>query len=66
MQKLEDSMGEEAIETDDNIGGVDVEDYEEVYIPGANRLGKLNLCDLRRLNQDADFDTRYIMPSNLL
>ena len=37
MQKLEDYMGEEAIEieTNENIGGVDVKDHEEVYIPGA-------------------------------
>ena len=58
MQKLEDYMGEEAMQTNDNIGGVDV--HEEVYIPGAGRLGKLNNRDLRRLNQEADFDTRYI------
>ena len=44
----------------------DVEDHEEVYIPGASHLGKLNHCDLRRLNHEADFDTRYIMLSNLL
>ena len=56
MQKLEDYMGEEAIETNDKIGGV--EDHEEVYIPGAGHLGKLNNRDLRRLNQEADFDTR--------
>ena len=59
VQKLEDYMGEEAIETNDKIGGV--EDHEEVYIPGAGHLGKLNNRDLRRLNQEADFDTRYIM-----
>ena len=41
-----------------------VEDHEEVYIPRAGRLGKLNNCDLRRLNQEADFNTRYIMLSN--
>ena len=34
--------------------------------PGAGRLGQPDLHDLRRLNQDADFDTRYIMLSNLL
>ena len=55
-------MGEEAMQTNDNIRGV--EDHEEVYIPGAGRLGKLNHRDLRRLNQEADFDTRYIMLSN--
>ena len=59
VQKLEDYMGEEAIETNDKIGGV--EDHEEVYIPGAGHLGKLNNRDFRRLNQEADFDTRYIM-----
>ena len=63
MQKLEDYMGEEAMQTNDNIGGVDV--HEEVYIPGAGRLGKLNNRDLRRLNQEADFDTRCVMLSNL-
>ena len=41
VQKLEDYMGEEAIATNDNIGGVIVEDHEEVYILGASRLGKL-------------------------
>ena len=56
-------MGEEATRTNDNIRGVDVD--EEVYIPGAGRLGKLNNRDLRRLNQEADFDTRYIMLSKL-
>ena len=55
-------MGEEAMQTNDNIRGV--EDHEEVYIPGASRLGRLNNRDLRRLNQEADFDTRYIMLSN--
>ena len=55
-------MGEEAIKTNVKIGGV--EDHEEVYIPGAGHLGKLNNRDLRRLNQEADFDTRYIMISN--
>ena len=59
VQKLEDYMGEEAIETNDKIGGV--EDHEKVYIPGAGHLGKLNNRNLRRLNQEADFDTRYIM-----
>ena len=49
-------------QTNDKIGGV--EEHEEVYIPGAGRLGKLNNRDLRRLNQEADFDTRYIMLSN--
>ena len=48
MQKLEDYMGEEAMQTNDNIRGV--EDHEDVYIPGAGRLGKLNHRDLRRLN----------------
>ena len=62
VQKLEDYMGEEAIKTNDKIGGV--EDHEEVYIPGAGHLGKLNNRDLRRLKQEADFDTRYIMISN--
>ena len=56
VQKLEDFMGEEAMETNDNLGAR--EDHEEVYIPGAGRLGKLNNRDLRRLNQEADFDTR--------
>ena len=55
-------MGEEAMQTNDNIRGV--EDHEEVYIPGASRLGRLNNRDLRRLNQEAVFDTRYIMLSN--
>ena len=55
-------MGEEAMQTNDNIRGV--KDNEEVYIPGAGCLGKLNHRDLRRLNQEADFDTRYIMLSN--
>ena len=32
VQKLEDYMGEEAMQTNDNIRGV--EDHEEVYIPG--------------------------------
>ena len=50
------------MQTNDNIRGV--EDHEEVYIPGAGRLGKLNNRDLRRLNQEADFDTRYVMLSN--
>ena len=45
VQKLEDYMGEGAMDT---IGGV--EDHEEVYIPGAGHLGKLNNRDLRRLN----------------
>ena len=40
MQKLEDYMGEGAMDTNENIGGV--EDQEEVYIPGAGCLGKLN------------------------
>ena len=62
VQKLEDYMGEEAIKTNDKIGGV--EDHKEVYIPGAGHLGKLNNRDLRRLNQEADFDTRYIMLSS--
>ena len=56
VQKLEDYMGEEAIETNDNIGGV--EDHEEVYIHGADNPRMLNNRDLRRLNQEADFDTR--------
>ena len=43
MQKLEDYMGEEAMQTNDNIRGV--EDHKEVYIPGAGRLGKLNHRD---------------------
>ena len=55
VQTLEDYMGEGAMDTNENIGGV--EDYEEVYIPGARCLGKLNNCDLRRLKQEADFDT---------
>ena len=62
VQKLEDYMGEGAMDTNENIGGV--EDHEEVYIPGAGCLGKLNNRDLRRLKQEADFDTRYIMISN--
>ena len=62
MQNLEDYMGEEAMQTNDNIRGVEV--HEEVYILGAGHLGKLNNCALRRLNQEADFDTRYIMLSN--
>ena len=37
-----------AMQTNDNIRGV--EDHEEVFIPGAGCLGKLNHCDLRRLN----------------
>ena len=45
VRKLGDYMGEKAIETNDNIGVV--EDHEEVYIPGAGRLGKLNNHDLR-------------------
>ena len=56
VQKLEDYMGEEAIETNDKIGGV--EDHEEVYIHGADNPRMLNNRDLRRLNQEADFDTR--------
>ena len=48
VQKLEDYMGEEAMQTNDNIRGV--EDHKEVYTPGAGRLGKLNHRDLRRLN----------------
>ena len=56
MQKLEDYMCKEAIETNENIMGD--EDHDEVYIPGAGRLWKLNHGDLRKFNQEANSDTR--------
>ena len=43
VQKLEDYMGEGAMDTNENIGGV--EDHKKVYIPGAGCLGKLNNRD---------------------
>ena len=36
------------------------EEQDEVYIPGGGRLDRLNTRDLRRLNQEAEFDTRFV------
>ena len=44
-------------------GGEDQEDTDqedaEAYIPGASLLAKLNTRDLRRLDNDVEFDTRF-------
>ena len=48
--------------TQGDEGGEDQEDTDQedaqAYIPGASLLAKLNTRDLRRLDNDAEFDTR--------
>ena len=38
------------------------DEEDDVYIPGAGRLDRLNTRDLRRLNHEAEFDTRFVTP----
>ena len=49
--------------TQGDEGGEDQEDTDqedaEAYIPGASLLAKLNTRGLRRLDNDAGFDTRF-------
>ena len=59
VEKLEefDITTDSTMENNNCEGKKDQEN--DVYIPGAGRLGRLNNRDLRRLNKEAEFDTRY-------
>ena len=57
-KKLEDY--DVAVEVDGDTPGAEEKQEEAVYIPGAGRLSKLNNRDLRRLNKEGEFDTRFV------
>ena len=65
VKKLEenDVAARENNNTRGDEGGEDQEDTDqedaEAYIPGASLLAKLNTRGLRRLDNDAEFDTRF-------
>ena len=57
-KKLEDY--DVAMEVDGDTPGAEENQEEAVYIPGAGRLSKLNNRDLRRLNKEGEFNTRFV------
>ena len=57
-KKLEDY--DQAAEDDAVTHEPDDKQEEAVYIPGAGRLGRLNNRDLRRLNKEGEFDSRFV------
>ena len=68
VKKLEENDVVAAMENNNTQGGEGGEDHEDedteeegagVYIPGAGLLAKLNTRDLRRFDNDAEFDTRF-------
>ena len=49
-----------AVEVNGDIPGAEEKQEEAVYIPGAGRLSKHNNRDLRRLDKEGEFDTRFV------
>ena len=68
VKKLEENDVVATMENNNTQGAEGGEDHEDedtedgdagVYIPGAGLLAKLNTRDLRRFDNDAEFDTRF-------
>ena len=51
---------EQAAEENEDTHQAEEMQEEAVYIPGAGRLGRLKNRDLRRLNKEEEFETRFV------